>query len=133
MKLIKFFAAALIMAATFTACSKDKNDTAASKPFNIVGLWEGKLGTGVAIPSGYIGLDIKEGGQFDRVSSGGTVAGSGTWTLNGTEFKAQYLATNGVTVKYTATLDKVLERLSAGKWENTGGGEGTWFAGKKNE
>lgn len=132
MKLIRFFAAALIMAAMFTACSKDKKDVLPPIPeFNIIGLWEGKIGTNSAIPTGHFALQIKEGGKVDRISSDKSVSGSGTWTLNGTSFKAEYTATNGVTVKVSATVDKLLEKLTGGKWENSGNIEGTWYASKK--
>lgn len=132
MKLIKFFAAALIMAATFTACSKDKNDTPEpANTFSIVGTFEGKIGTDAAIPTGFFGLAIKQDGKIDRVSADKSVSGTGTWTLNGSAFKAEYTATNGVKVKVSATFDKFLGKLTGGKWENDANNDGTWYASRK--
>lgn len=132
MKLIRIFTAVLIMAATFTACSKDKKDTPeAPASVSILGKWEGKLGSGNAIPTGYFGLQIKDNGKIDRISTGGEVSGTGTWTLNNTAFKAEYTADNGVVVKISATFDKLLGKLTGGEWENSVDNGGTWYANKK--
>jgi hypothetical protein len=130
MKFIKFFAAGLLMAALFTACSKDK-DSSTPPAFNIVGVWEGKLGSGVNIPNGFFGLNVKSGGNLDRISADGEVTGTGTWTLDGTTFKGHYVATsNGVEIDVTATVDKAANKLT-GAWENSGDNSGTWYASKK--
>ena len=120
--------AGLVMAAIFTACSKDKDSPAA---FNIAGVWEGKLGSGANIPNGFFGLNIKSGGKLDRVSADGEVTGTGTWTMEGTTFKGHYVATsNGVEIDVTAGVDKAANKLS-GTWENSGDNSGTWYANKK--
>jgi hypothetical protein len=128
MKLLSSFAAGLIMVAMFISCSKDKAQTPTPPAFNIAGLWEGKIGTDAAIPTGYFGIQIKQDGKIDRISADKSVSGTGTWTLDGTSFKAQYTGSNTVTVKITATLDKLLGKLTGGKWENNANNKGTWYA-----
>ncbi|MGN6294608.1 MAG: hypothetical protein ACTHMV_17800 [Chitinophagaceae bacterium] len=131
MKLIKFFAAGLLMAALFTACSKDK-DTPAPPAFNIVGRWEGKLGTGSSIPTGFFGLDVKANGKLDRINDEGEISGSGTWTVNGNTFTGHYVSnSNGVSIDVIATVDKLSNKLTGGTWENSGNNSGTWYANKK--
>ena len=131
MKLIKFFAAGLLMAALFTSCSKDK-DAPAPPAFNIVGLWEGKLGSGSNVPSGFFSLNVKPGGQLERVHTDGEVTGTGTWTVEGTIFKGHYVASsNGVSIDVTATIDKAANKLTNGTWKNSGDNYGTWYASKK--
>jgi|GEM_PF-4691024 len=132
MKLIRFFTAALIMAATFTACSKDKNDVPESpKTVDITGTYEGKIGTSAALPTGHFALQVKQDGKIDRVSADKSISGTGTWTMNGASFKAEYTATNGVKVKIAATFDKFSGKLTGGKWENDANNDGTWYASKK--
>lgn len=131
MKLIKFFAAGLLMAALFTACSKDK-DAPTSPAFSIIGHWEGKLGTGSAIPTGFFGMDVKADGKLDRVNSDGEVSGTGTWSVDGTTFKGHYVSNStNVSIDVTATIDKVANKLTNGTWENSGDNSGTWYASKK--
>ena len=131
MKLLKFFTAGLLIAAVFTACSKDK-DASDPPAFNIVGLWAGKLGSGLSTPNGYFGLDVKAGGKLDRVTADGEVTGTGTWTLDGNKFKGQYVASsNGIIIDVTATVDKAANKLTNGAWENSGDNSGTWYASKK--
>lgn len=132
MKLIKFFAATMLMAVFFTACSKDNKDVDPPTPaFNIIGVWQGKIGSGSAIPTGSFGLEVKEGGKIDRLSDG-AITGTGTWTLTGDIFKAEYTAkSNGVVVTISAKVDKIAHKLTNGTWKNDAELDGTWFASKK--
>jgi hypothetical protein len=132
MKLVKFFAATILMAVFFTACSKDKKDIDPPTPeFSIIGVWQGKIGNGTAIPTGSFGLEVKAGGVIDRLSDG-NVTGTGTWTLIGDVFKAEYTAkSNGVVVKISAKVDKIAHKLTNGTWKNSADVDGTWFASKK--
>lgn len=131
MKLIKFLAAGLLMVALFTACSKDK-DVPTTPAFSIVGQWEGKLGTGAAIPTSFFKINVKADGKLDRINSDGEITGSGTWTVEGSTFKAHYVSNmNGVEIDMTATIDKLMNKLTGGTWENSGNNSGTWYASKK--
>jgi hypothetical protein len=132
MKLVKFFAATILMAAFFTSCSKDKKGIdAPASGFDIVGVWQGKIGSGSAIPTGSFGLDVKAGGKLDRLSDG-VVTGTGTWTLIDDTFKGEYTGKqNGVVVKVSAKVDKLANKLITGTWKNDSEVSGTWFANKK--
>ncbi|MET0464619.1 MAG: hypothetical protein ABW007_15745 [Chitinophagaceae bacterium] len=132
MKLVKFFAATILMAALVTSCSKDKKNIEPPTPaFDITGLWQGKIGSGSAVPTGSFALEIKAGGKVDRLSDG-SVIGTGTWTLVGDVFKAEYTGKqNGVVVKISAKIDKIDNKLTNGTWKNDSDLDGTWYANKK--
>ncbi|MCG2617962.1 hypothetical protein LZZ85_26910 [Terrimonas sp. NA20] len=132
MRLVRFFAATILMAAFFTSCSKDKKEIDPPAPaFDIIGVWQGKIGSGSAIPSGSFALDIKAGGKLDRLSDG-VVTGTGTWSITGEFFKGEYTGKqNGVVVKVSAKIDKLANKLINGTWKNDSEIDGTWYANKK--
>ena len=127
MKIVKAVFLALLLAVTFTACKKDNEE-----PFIIEGLWEGKIGTGSASPSGQYALNIQKGGVIERISSNGQASAVGTWQLTGKNFSATYNFLSGTTVvNVTGTIDKSSYRLT-GNWSNSGDEEGTFYVAKKN-
>lgn len=128
MKIMKSFLAALLLSAVFVACSKDNDSPPPS--FAIEGMWEGKIGTGSATPSGQYALKIKSGGGVERINSNGSATASGTWQLAGNNFTATYNYSNGTVVNVTGTIDKGQNKLTA-TWENNGGEEGSLYATKQ--
>jgi len=124
MKLVGMMMAIMLISVLAISCKKDKEEAG----FVMEGLWSGKIGTGVQIPNGQYSIFLKKGGVIERVNSSGTATATGTWSINGTAFTAQYTFTSGGTVvNLTGTLNKELKRLS-GDWTNDGDEEGSWYA-----
>ena len=128
MKIMKSLLMTLVIATALASCSKNNNDT--TPPFSIEGTWEGKIGTGTAIPSGQYALKIKPGGGIERINSSGTATASGGWQLTGNNFTATYNYSNGTVVNLVGTIDKGKNKLTA-SWENNGGEEGSLYANKQ--
>ena len=114
MKALKLSLLALITSLTFVSCSKDKDEAV----FVFEGSWSGKIGTGSGTPGSQFALNIKPGGVIERISSGGSVSGTGSWTLAGNEFAASYVLTSGTQVSLTGDLDPATKVLS-GNWSNS--------------
>ena len=128
MKIVKSLFMALVIAYAFGACSKDNDST--SPPFAIEGMWDGKIGTGTAAPSGQYALRIMAGGSIERINSSGTATASGNWQLAGNNFSATYNYSNGTVVNVVGIIDKGKNKLTA-TWENSGGEEGSLYANKQ--
>lgn len=128
MKIAKTLLIGLVFSTLWMACKKD-NDSVAE--FNIVGMWEGKIGSGSNTPSGQYALNIKSNGTVERISASGNVSATGTWQLNGTVFTATYTYPGtGGTATVDASVDKAKNKID-GMWENTGNEEGTFYLVKK--
>lgn len=127
MKRIATILSLALFTLSFTACKKDKDD----KGFVMEGIWEGKIGTGPAIPNSQYAIRLKPGGVIERINSGGTASATGTWQLNNKTFTALYTFTSGGTVvTLTGTFNEGLARIS-GTWVNDGGEEGSWHVTKE--
>lgn len=125
MKIVKNLMMVLALSSIFVACKKDKDTPA----YVVEGTYEGKLGSGVAIPTGFFGLQLKAGGILNRITSTGEVTGTGTWTLSSNKLTGDYVGSNGIIVSIEATLDQSQGRFS-GHWENSVNNEGSWYAAK---
>jgi len=119
MKIFKLSIIALLLPLAFVACKKSDD-----KPFTIEGIWEGKLGTGA------IGLNIKPGGNFERLNGNGEINATGTWQLQGNTFTATYSFNSGTIVNMTGVVDKSSNTIT-GTWKNDGNNQGVWNAAKK--
>jgi hypothetical protein len=121
----------LIAAFTFASCSK-KKDEVAPPPSPVVGVWEGKWGSGNDVPDNYFSFTITNDGKL-TVSEGLTKRpGTGTWTLDGSTFKAIY-SYNDDTDKFNvaAKLNDAGILLS-GSWGDgeVSAGEGEFYMNK---
>jgi hypothetical protein len=125
MKIVKNLMMVLALSSIFVACKKDKDTPA----YVVEGTYEGKLGSGVAIPTGFFGLQLKAGGVLNRITSTGDVTGTGTWKLVSNKLTGDYVGTNGIIVSIEATLDQSQGRFS-GTWENSVNNDGTFYATK---
>ncbi len=129
----KTFALTLLTVAVFTSCKKDK-DVSADQPSSIEGKWTGMRGDGNETPDYDFRFTIKKGGSIDATNANGAVKGSGSWTLNGTEFIAQYQFVAPLLTKYMikGTYDKTSGKLT-GVWGFDDGfyDEGTWYLNKQ--
>jgi hypothetical protein len=125
MKFLQFVAVALLMTVGFSSCKKDKDE---APVFVMEGKWTGNLSSGSGTPTGQFAMNAKSGGVFERLNSTGSVAGTGTWSLSGNSFVANYtLSSSGTVINLTATLEKASNKLT-GSWTNDGGGSGLWNA-----
>lgn len=138
MKTIKMLAPVLIVVSTlFTACKKDGTDPAPTPTSTdkIEGVWQGKYGFGNETPGVTYIFNIKPGGVIEELNTAGNSKGSGTWTLNGTTFTAQYQwkAPYNTIFKVSATFTKSTSNLS-GTWgyDNSATDGGKWTMTKKN-
>ena len=125
MKFLRTAIIALFITGAFTACKKDHVVPA----FSIEGSWTGKIGTGAATPSGQYALNIKKGGDLERIGANGTISASGAWNIQGNAFTGVYFYSNGTVVDITGTLDKVTNKIT-GTWSNNGNEEGTFYVNK---
>ena len=125
MKIVKNLMMVLALSSIFVACKKDKDTPA----YVVEGTYEGKLGSGAAIPTGFFGLQLKAGGVLSRITSTGDVTGTGTWKLVSNKLTGDYVGTNGIIVSIEATLDQSQGRFS-GTWENSVNNDGTFYATK---
>ncbi len=129
----KLFGLMLFIASAFTSCKKDKAEAPATAS-TIEGSWIGKRGDGNSTPDYDFRFAIKTGGVIEALNSSGAVKGSGTWTLNGTEFAAQYQFVAPLFTKYQVkgTYDKSGGKLT-GVWGFDDGlfDEGTWYLDKQ--
>lgn len=106
-----------------TSCKKE-ND---SKPgFVVEGKWQGKIGTDPAVPISQFSLNLKSGGVLERINSGGTVSGTGTWSVNGDQFIGNYTLNSGTSIQLFGTVKKNINQID-GTWINNGGETGKWF------
>lgn len=136
----------LFIAATFAGCKKDNDsvlhvETSVEKPIPppattpVQGLWIGKqVRTEKSIPV-YFSFSISNGGSLDVLDAAKKIIGTGIWTLNGENFKAEYIiASSGESfsasaIVYKGSPDKIyggLEDKLSGTWgynssDNDGG------------
>ncbi len=135
MKLFKFLLIAFLSAALFTACNKDKDDTVINIPASeLTGVFEGKFGTGSNNPSSFYSFNIKADGTMEELGSGGTVNGTGTWTITGNVFRATHHYTFPATSFFVTTgvYDPATKTIS-GTWGygSSDSDGGKWYMTKK--
>lgn len=130
--LTRLVALVLLFTATLTACKKDKTEMVYSTS-PIEGKWAGKRGDGNQTPDYDFRFTIKSGGVIDNTNASGAVKGSGTWTLNGTIFTANYQFVAPLLTKYMikGTYDAATGKIT-GVWGFDDGqyDEGTWYLSK---
>lgn len=131
--LFKSMAMVVLAALTFISCKKDEAEPPASVA-SIEGKWAGKRGDGNQTPDYDFRFTIKSGGAIDATNAAGAVKGSGTWSLSGTQFTAQYQFVAPLFTKYRikAVYDKAIGKLINGIWGFDDGlyDEGTWYMNK---
>ena len=124
MKILTTAVIALFTAATFIGCKKESINTPSS--FTIEGKWEGTTGSG-----GYFGMNIKSGGELERLNASGAVAATGSWQLNENSLSGAYhFPSSNTDVTFNAIVNKNQNTFS-GTWSNNGGEQGTMIASKK--
>ena len=106
MKIFKLAIIALKTPLAFTACKKSDD-----KPFVIEGTWEGKLGTS------FPGLNIKPGGNLERVSSNEDVSATGNWEFKKNAFTGKYTFLSGTIVNISGIVSKSSNNIW-GTWKN---------------
>lgn len=127
MKFLRTAIVALFVSTAFVACKKDDVTTPS---FKMEGVWDGKIGQNTDEPTGQFKLNIKAGGDIERVSSNGSISATGAWSLEGINFTAIYFYSNGTVVDIAGTVDKAKNKLTA-TWSNNGGEQGTLYVNKQ--
>ncbi len=87
LNLKSIFAVLFFTALAMTSCKKD--DAPAPKPV-IEGSWVGKYGVGNTTPSNYYAFNILPGGVLQIKAFDNGVIGTGTWSVDGINFKGVY-------------------------------------------
>ena len=126
MKVLKTILASVFFISLIASCKKDRGDDG----FVMEGKWSGKIGTGQVVPNGQYALNLKAGGVIERISSNGSVSATGTWSIAGKIFSANYTFSSGGTATITGTL-KAEQSKMEGTWSNTGGEIGSWHVTKE--
>ena len=127
MKFLRIAIVTLLVSTVFVACKKDD---ATIPSFKMEGTWDGKIGQNAEVPSGQFKLNIKAGGNIERISSNGSVSATGSWNEEDGSFTAIYFYSNGTVVDLTGTIDKTKNKLT-GTWKNNGGEQGTFYVSKQ--
>ena len=131
MKLKFTFVLILAISVFIISCSKSSDKH--SNP--IVGTWTGyhtiknqptREDLGILTYSFTIKADSSIAMQ-ELGNDGNTYFYNGTWTLNGTDFKAFVSGAAGLTLSLTATYSDDKGTLSSGDWENPNGSGGGTF------
>lgn len=81
MKLIRSILFVSIAFLSFTACSKDSDDSTPTAGV-VSGKWEGKWGNDNDKPSLFFSLNFKDGGILEEYDQTGEVKGVGTWSYD---------------------------------------------------
>lgn len=122
---------AMLLTLSLVACKKDQEELPV--PFNVEGVWSGKIGTDPASPGSQFSLNIKPGGFVERINGNGGISGTGTWLYQGTAFSANYILNgNNTKVQLTGTVYPGEKKIS-GTWSNNGGDTGKWFLNTRDE
>ncbi|MFT3910841.1 MAG: hypothetical protein QM737_15595 [Ferruginibacter sp.] len=131
LKLTAMAGLVLFLTTALTSCKKDKAEGSSSS--SIEGSWAGKRGDAGETPGYDFRFTIKAGGAIDATNASGAVKGSGSWTLNGTEFKANYQFVAPLFTKYQVkgNYDAATGKIS-GVWGFDDGlyEEGTFYLDK---
>lgn len=116
MKFLKLPILVLLVSSVFIACKKDSDTNSANA--GIAGNWVGKYGFGNETPAVYYRFNIKANGVIEELNASGNSKGSGTWSLNGTNFTAHYQWKAPMNTVFTvaATYDAATGKLSNGTW-----------------
>lgn len=110
MKILKGILFTALILAGLTACDKDNANSA------IVGTWEGHWGFDFDDPNVYERWEIKKGGELVAYHSNGGKLGSGSWSVNGFNFDAQYTTeTNHYVYRFKGLYSDVGEEIT-GNW-----------------
>lgn len=89
MKIFSVFAVLMFTAATLVSCKKEKSEP------SIVGTWVGKFAEANDPPQYHYAFNMLSNGTLQRIDQNGNITGTGTWELNGIDFKATYVYENG--------------------------------------
>jgi hypothetical protein len=123
MKILKIAIITLFASAVLGACKKENVETAHS--FTMEGKW-----VGTTNGAGYFAMNIKPGGDLDRLNSSGSIVASGSWQLKGDTLSGNYqFLSSGTDVTFSALVNKNQNTFS-GNWSNSGGEYGTMSASK---
>lgn len=113
MKLLNGFLLALLLTATLTSCGKDEEVK------GIVGTWEGKWGFDTDTPDVFEKWEIKKNGELLAYDDDGDLYATGTWTVDGLDFEAEYTPTGyNYSYSFRGLYHDVLEEI-IGNWGNT--------------
>jgi len=97
MKIFKISLTAILLSIFFIACKKEKNveipemDPDAGNKSLVHGIWVGEYTTTTRTAPVYFSFRIKAGGALDLLNVNRETIGSGTWSLNDSKFKAEYI------------------------------------------
>lgn len=95
MKLFKSIFFAVLTVAAMTSCQKDEGVK------GIAGTWEGYWGLDTDTPTEFEKWEIKKNGELTAYDDDGDIYATGTWSLEGLNFEAQYNTTPNGTYSYS--------------------------------
>ena len=116
MKLFRGFLFAAIAAFTLMSCQKD--DDAKS----IAGTWEGNWGFDTDEPTVFERWVIEKNGNLSAYKGSGQLYATGTWTLEGTVFEAEYSPVGKIySYSFEGVYDSSQDQITGswGDWPST--------------
>ena len=113
MKIGKSIFLALMATIFLMSCGKD------DEAKGIAGTWEGYWGFDLETPDVYERWEMESNGEFSAYKLNGTLYATGTWSVDGLEFEAQYTPTGkNYSYSFTGLYADVLDEIS-GNWGET--------------
>ena len=113
MKLLNGLLLALLLTATLTSCGKDDEIK------GIVGTWEGKWGFGELTPDVYEKWELKKNGELVAYDDDGDLYASGTWSVDGVHFEAEYTPTGyNYSYSFSGLYGEAIDEI-IGNWGST--------------
>lgn len=127
MKILKSILFAALLIGGLASCGKEDDNAA------IIGTWEGTWGFDLDEPTYYEKWEIKKGGEMVAFNSNGGKMATGSWKVEGFNFKAEYTTeTSHNTYLFSGLYSDVGEEIT-GNWgaEPSSTDGGTFIMHKK--
>lgn len=116
MKIFKGFLFACTALFLLASCGKDDNVK------TIAGTWEGNWGFDEDTPSYFERWVIIKNGDLSAYKGNGDLYATGTWTLDGTNFEAEYSPVGKIySYSFTGSYDNITDEITGtwGEWPST--------------
>lgn len=116
MKLFKGLCMAVLATITMMSCQKDEGTK------GIAGTWEGNWGFDTDTPSYFERWVMEKNGDLSAYKSNGDLYATGTWSMDGTTFEAEYSPVGKIySYSFEGNYDNALDQIdgSWGEWPST--------------